>query len=457
MEVESCTRNSPADDQTPILRPDGGGYNHNPDQDAGNARNQNNSQNYPNQGISTKTVIRKTIPYVIAIAFACLLFYHSPSQMDYYFSKMSSHPLSQWDLSENSSTTTESSHKNCNSSHPEPQGNLSGPEILNVTASPNNASMETTQESSLGFNASSPIQNESGVDTSSALSPVSEDSTEEAKLKQVLNKAATENKTVVVTTVNAAWTEPGSLLDLLLESLKNGNGTQKFINHLVVLSLDQKAYNRCSEIHPHCFAIHTEGIDFSIQEAVFMTPDYVRLVWRKIECMQLVLKLGYNAIFTDADVLWFRDPFLHFLDDADIQTSSDFYGGAPTEGYANTGFYFAKSNNRTIQFFEFWLKSRYTYEHDHDQQVFQTISADPLVEKIGIKIRLLDTAFYGGLCQPSKDLNLVCTMHANCCIGLRGKIIIIRMLLEEWKKYMALSNEEQTDTEYTWPFPVVCG
>ncbi|CAI9099461.1 OLC1v1036288C2 [Oldenlandia corymbosa var. corymbosa] len=297
------------------------------------------------------------------------------------------------------------------------------------------------------------MQDRKDVPTSPASSPPAEE-TEEAKLEQMLKKAATKSKTVVVTAVNAAWAEPGSLFDLLLVSLKNGNGTRKYIKHLVVIALDQPSYNRCSKIHPHCFALKTDGIDFSAHEAVYMKPDYLKLVWRKIDCMYSVLKLGYNAIFTDADVVWFRDPFLHFFDDADMQSSTDISKGVNVR--PNTGFYYVKSNTRTIRFFEFWLRSRYTYGIKHDQQVFEILRVDPFVlGEIGIKIRLLDTAFYGGKCEPSKDLNLVCTMHANCCVGLRSKLKLLRKLLKEWKKYMALLNKaKRTKTQYTWPFPV---
>ena len=72
---------------------------------------------------------------------------------------------------------------------------------------------------------------------------------------------------------------------------------------------------------------------------------------------------------------------------------------------------------KTIKFYKFWYKSKGRIPGRNDQDVFNGIRRDPLISKIGLEIEFLDTAFFGGFCKPSKDLNLVCTMHANCCVG----------------------------------------
>lgn len=79
----------------------------------------------------------------------------------------------------------------------------------------------------------------------------------------------------------------------------------------------------------------------------------------------------------------------------------------------NGGFNYAKSSNQTIEFYKFWYKSRQLYPRKHDQDVLNKIKYKPFLREIGSEIKFLDTAYFGGFCQPSKDLNLVCTMHAN--------------------------------------------
>jgi len=115
--------------------------------------------------------------------------------------------------------------------------------------------------------------------------------------REVLENASTENRTVIVTTLNQAWAEPNSLFDLFLESFRIGQGTKKLLQHVVVVCLDSKAFARCSQLHPNCYYLKTTGTDFSGQK-LFATPDYLKMMWRRIELLTQVLEMGYNFIFT---------------------------------------------------------------------------------------------------------------------------------------------------------------
>lgn len=119
----------------------------------------------------------------------------------------------------------------------------------------------------------------------------------DSDLERVLKAASMGNKTVIITTLNEAWAEEGSIIDLFLESFKIGNNTQKLVKNLVIISLDQKAYTRCLAIHPHCFALKTKGLNFS-SEAYFMTPNYLEMMWRRIRVLLTVLQMGYSFVFT---------------------------------------------------------------------------------------------------------------------------------------------------------------
>lgn len=120
---------------------------------------------------------------------------------------------------------------------------------------------------------------------------------QEYSLEQVLKDAATKDGTVILTTINEAWSAPNSVVDLFFESFRKGDGTRWLLNHLVIIALDKKAFTRCTAIHSRCFALVTEGVDFS-SEAYFMTADYLKMMWRRIEFLRSVLELGYNFIFT---------------------------------------------------------------------------------------------------------------------------------------------------------------
>ncbi|KAK9020445.1 hypothetical protein V6N11_010469 [Hibiscus sabdariffa] len=53
------------------------------------------------------------------------------------------------------------------------------------------------------------------------------------ELEEILKNASTVNKTVILTTLNDAWANPGSIVDLFLKSFKLGDGTHKLLEKLI--------------------------------------------------------------------------------------------------------------------------------------------------------------------------------------------------------------------------------
>ncbi|XP_042491277.1 uncharacterized protein At4g15970-like [Macadamia integrifolia] len=278
------------------------------------------------------------------------------------------------------------------------------------------------------------------------------------KLGRVLKEAAMEDNTVIITTLNEAWATPGSIFDLFLESFLIGNQTKHLLDHLVVVALDQKAYNSCLAVHSHCFALTTKDVDFSGQEKYFMSPDYLKMMWRRIHFLRSVLQLGYNFVFTDADIMWFRDPFPRLYKDADFQISCDRFNGnsLDSNNAPNGGFTYVKSNKRTMKFYKFWYLSKNTHPGLHDQDVFNMIKHHPFITLIGLKMRFLSTTYFGGFCETSKDLNQVCTMHANCCAGLDRKVHDLKVMLEDWRTYVSQPTAVKRSNSLSWRVPQLC-
>ncbi|MFS7894122.1 putative nucleotide-diphospho-sugar transferase [Helianthus anomalus] len=294
---------------------------------------------------------------------------------------------------------------------------------------------------------------------SSALSFNSLSDSDDTSLEAVLKAASMQDNTVILTTLNEAWADPNnSILDLFLTSFRLGYHTSRLLNHLVIITLDQKAFASCRRVHTHCFALTTEGVDFS-QEAYFMTPDYLKMMWRRIDFLRSVLEMGYNFLFTDADVMWFRDPFPHFYPDADFQIACDHYSGNSTDvssNIPNGGFNFVRSNIRSIDFYKYWYTSRELYPNMHDQDVLNKIKFDPILTDLNLNLRFLDTTYFGGFCEPSKDMEKVCTMHANCCVGLENKVHDLKIMLQDWKNFMALPSSMKSSSSPTWSPPKNC-
>ncbi|EEF28931.1 conserved hypothetical protein [Ricinus communis] len=156
--------------------------------------------------------------------------------------------------------------------------------------------------------------------------------------------------------------------------------------------------------------------------------------------------------------MWLQNPFPHFYPVADFQIACDNYWGNSSDrnNMPNGGFNYVKSNTPTIQFYKFWYFSRTQYPGKHDQDVLNMIKFDPFIDKIGLQMRFLDTAYFGGFCEPSKNFNLVCTMHANCCFGLEHKVYDLKLVLEDWRRFMLSPPNVKASSSFSWRAPDKC-
>ncbi|XP_020262549.1 uncharacterized protein At4g15970-like [Asparagus officinalis] len=272
------------------------------------------------------------------------------------------------------------------------------------------------------------------------------------ELTKVLKKATMDDRTVIITVLNEAWALPGSIFDLFLESFHIGEQTEKLLNHLVVVARDPKAFRRCKLIHKYCFLVQTQATDFSGEKS----HDYLK--FRSLELLTSVLDLGYNFIYTDTDIMWLRNPISHFSNEAQITIASDYFCGNSSDqrNQAICGFLYVKSNGQTIEFFKYWIMSRTVYPNKNEQQIFNIIKQDGYATRLALEVRFLDTTHFGGLCYPNKDLSKVCTVHANCCVGVKRKIHDLKIFLEDWKNYTSRPEAERKRSGISWRVPDKC-
>ncbi|XP_047180590.1 uncharacterized protein At4g15970-like isoform X1 [Vigna umbellata] len=277
------------------------------------------------------------------------------------------------------------------------------------------------------------------------------------RLESVLRRASMKDKTVILTTLNDAWAAPGSIFDLFLESFRIGNQTEYLLNHLVVITYEQKTQDRCLAVHKYCHNLMSKGDNFTGEQR-YMTPNYLHMMWKRLEFLSSILDMGYSFVFTDCDIMWLRDPFKQFFKDADFQVACDGFNGNSSDIHnpTNAGFKYAKSNYRTIWFYKFWINSRSSNPKLNEQDVLDRIKGHPSISDMKLKMKFLSTTYFSGFCQVSKDFNKVTTMHANCCIGLEPKISDLKLVLEDWKKYMALSESNKTESHLSWRVPKRC-
>ncbi|KAL9434802.1 uncharacterized protein At1g28695 [Citrus clementina] len=272
------------------------------------------------------------------------------------------------------------------------------------------------------------------------------------ELELALEEAAMPNKTVIIAVVNRAYVEQSikadtTMLDLFLESFWLGEGTRPLLDNLLIVAVDQTAYDRCLFKRLHCYRLLTDGVDFAT-EKVYMSQDFIKMMWRRTNLLLDVLKRGYSFIFTDTDVMWMRNPFM-MLDKnetEDLQISVDEYNGDPRsqKNLINTGFYFIRSNNRTIDLFSKWYGMKDNSTGMKEQDVLLELMRKGIFKQLGMRVKFLDTQYFSGFCQDSKNIWSVTTVHSNCCRHIDAKVSDLKFVLRDWKRFTALKAKYPT-------------
>lgn len=106
--------------------------------------------------------------------------------------------------------------------------------------------------------------------------------------------------------------------------------------------------------------------------------------------------LGYNVLFQDVDIIWFRDPLQYFLDENSPSHGFDIYfqdDGNRALYYApysaNTGFYFVRANELTQSFFNNLLVSGDLIYSSHSHQIALISILAEHASRYGMKAKVL--------------------------------------------------------------------
>jgi hypothetical protein len=123
----------------------------------------------------------------------------------------------------------------------------------------------------------------------------------EKQLKPILTKAA-RNNVVTTMTMNAGMT------DMILNFVCSARRAGKNIDHLVLFPTDDEAVEVAKSLGLSYFT-HPSFGNFPKEEAKSYGDDtFVKMMWIKVLCVFLPVDLGFDVLFQDADVVWFKDP-----------------------------------------------------------------------------------------------------------------------------------------------------
>ncbi|TVU36025.1 hypothetical protein EJB05_17935, partial [Eragrostis curvula] len=125
-----------------------------------------------------------------------------------------------------------------------------------------------------------------------------------AELAELLPKVATDDRTVIITSVNEAFARPNSLLGVFRESFRAGEGIEHLLNHVLVDAVDAKAFLHCKAVHLHCYLLEVRSMNLRLANNYMRKKGLsVELVWTKLALQERVLELGSGP------ALYFRGPW----------------------------------------------------------------------------------------------------------------------------------------------------
>jgi len=227
-----------------------------------------------------------------------------------------------------------------------------------------------------------------------------------AELKPIAERVAKKN-TIIVMTCNSGQSE------LLMNFVCNARSKSLDVSNILVFPTDEDTKKMAEGLGLATFYDKRNFKNMPERAANFYGDrTFVAMMFAKVVCVQLISMLGYDLLFQDVDVIWFRNPLDYFHDESNPFYNFDMYfqdDGAHSARYApfsaNSGFYYARNNDKTRHFFTTLLYSGDIIIRwfSHQQALVQLMAEH--ASQFGLRVKVLDrdmVEFPGGFHYHSR-------------------------------------------------------
>lgn len=127
------------------------------------------------------------------------------------------------------------------------------------------------------------------------------------------------------------------------------------IDNYLVFAFDKETYSQLTRLKINTCLFHQEK-QTSLNPQKFATPEFNQITYSKISVVHMLLKENLNLLLSDVDTVWLDNPQNHidFKEDFDLQIQVNNERLPLTESSLslNTGFFYARANDKTANFFE---------------------------------------------------------------------------------------------------------
>lgn len=136
--------------------------------------------------------------------------------------------------------------------------------------------------------------------------------------------------------------------------------------------------------------------------------------------------------------MWLRNPLLHCHPHDSFSVACGFSSSGHQQHVTaeNTGgFFYAKSNDETIDMFNILNVERVVYPTTGNQSLCDIVKRKDVIQGLQLKVTYLDDANFGRFCnQPNpQDQSKITTIHASCCNNTKSKVHHLKLLLQDQK------------------------
>eukprot|EP00536_Pseudo-nitzschia_multiseries_P007901 jgi/Psemu1/287438/fgenesh1_pg.191_\ len=210
------------------------------------------------------------------------------------------------------------------------------------------------------------------------------------ELKPLVQKVATEKKTVTVMVSNFGQSE------LLVNFVCAAKSRNLDTSSILVFATDTETKELAESLGLTAFydKWNFEAIPYEAA-ARYGDRKFTLMMMAKVMCVQMVSTLGYNILFQDVDIVWYKNPIPFFeAEDSGLQNFDMMFqdDGGHSLRYApysaNSGFYYVRTNDRTKHFFSSLLNAGdLILKTDSHQQALIALMNEQ-VSLFGLKVKV---------------------------------------------------------------------
>jgi len=212
-----------------------------------------------------------------------------------------------------------------------------------------------------------------------------------AELEPIAKKIAKDN-TIIVMTCNMGQSE------LLMNFVCNAKAKGLSTENVLVFPTDQETKDLAEGLGLATFYDEKNFGRLPSGEArAYGDGTFTAMMFAKVVCVQIINFMGYDLLFQDVDVVWYKNPLEYFHDKKNPHYNFDMYfqdDGARSPRYApysaNSGFYYVRNNEMTKYFFTSLLYSGdQILECSSHQQVLIQVMTEH-ASHFGLRVKVLE-------------------------------------------------------------------